>query len=202
MIKRVGKQIRRDMCKILVTDHPVENRKKNFVKDVIEIQIPKEGAPQYIYRADTRAKEVIKAKGFEAKHPQTLEDAKAEIIEIFCNGKNIMAQWVSGGADSMNNKWISTADERGCMGYSTKRNVYVISIPELREVKTCDENVFGTKPNNKQIYRLYLNADTLKEATIIGVRPSERSREIVFFTAIEARFVIGLMCDADNCEKI
>ena len=35
------------MCKILVTDHPVENRKIDFVKEVIEIQIPKERAPQY-----------------------------------------------------------------------------------------------------------------------------------------------------------
>ena len=48
------------MCKILVTDHPVENRKKNFVKEVIEIPIPKEGAPQYIYRADTEQRRSLK----------------------------------------------------------------------------------------------------------------------------------------------
>lgn len=176
-----------------ITEHPTEKKQVLYGKETIYIDIPVKGAPEYIFRADRRTKDVISANGFAARHPQSIEDARASIIDIFCNNLNIMAQWVNGGADSMGNKWISTADEKGCMGYFTKGNIYVIKIPGLREVETYDKNVFEQEPNQKQTCRLYLNADTLKDATIIGVRPSEKSREIVFFTSIPAEYVIGLL---------
>ena len=46
--------------------------------------------------------------------------------------------------------------------------------------------------------RLYLNANNLDDATIIGVRPYPKSREIVFFTPIPPSAVIGIV---DKDEK-
>ena len=109
------------------------------------MKIPKFGAPPLLFRADTREQSEIKAQGFQAVNPYSLKDAKTDVKDIFTGG-NIMTLWVQNGPSSVGNKWISTADERECMGFTSGRNVYVIKIDNLQEVN-IDETVLCLDSN-------------------------------------------------------
>lgn len=190
------------MRKIKIVETELEDRPVKFGKDTVIMKIPKFGAPPLLFRADTREQSEIKAQGFQAVNPYSLKDAKTDVKDIFTGG-NIMTLWVQNGPSSVGNKWISTADERECMGFTSGRNVYVIKIDNLQEVN-IDETVLCLDSNqhidvsNQHLPRLYLNANNLDDATIIGVRPYPKSREIVFFTPIPPSAVIGIV---DKDEK-
>lgn len=147
----------------------------------------------FLYRADTRAPEVIKHNGFIARNPLKLEDAKELVKKIFCCDANILFSHVSCGADSIGNIFVSTADTPDCMGYFTKENIYVISTEDIHEVHPSKE-VLGEAitRTTKNGLRLYLNAKTLEETTFIGIRPYEYSGEIIVLTPIPANQVLGV----------
>jgi hypothetical protein len=147
----------------------------------------------FLYRADTRAPEVIKHNGFIARNPLKLEDAKELVKKIFCCDASILFSHVSCGADSIGNIFVSTADTPDCMGHFTKENIYVISTEDIHEVHPSKE-VLGeaiTRTTRNGL-RLYLNAKTLEETTFIGIRPYEYSGEIIVLTPIPANQVLGV----------
>ena len=147
----------------------------------------------FLYRADTRAPEVIKHNGFIARNPLKLEDAKELVKKIFCCDASILFSHVSCGADSIGNIFVSTADTPDCMGHFTKENIYVISTEGIHEVHPSKE-VLGEAitRTTKNGLRLYLNAKTLEETTFIGIRPYEYSGEIIVLTPIPANQVLGV----------
>lgn len=147
----------------------------------------------FLYRADTRAPEVIKHNGFIARNPLKLEDAKELVKKIFCCDASILFSHVSCGADSIGNIFVSTADTPDCMGHFTKENIYVISTEDIHEVHPSKE-VLGEAitRTTKNGLRLYLNAKTLEETTFIGIRPYEYSGEIIVLTPIPANQVLGV----------
>lgn len=147
----------------------------------------------FLYRADTRAPEVIKHNGFIARNPLKLEDAKELVKKIFCCDASILFSHVSCGADSIGNIFVSTADTPDCMGHFTKENIYVISTEDIHEVHPSEE-VLGEAitRTTKNGLRLYLNAKTLEETTFIGIRPYEYSGEIIVLTPIPANQVLGV----------
>ena len=147
----------------------------------------------FLYRADTRAPEVIKHNGFIARNPLKLEDAKELVKKIFCCDASILFSHVSCGADSIGNIFVSTADTPDCMGHFTKENIYVISTEDIHEVHPSKE-VLGKAitRTTKNGLRLYLNAKTLEETTFIGIRPYEYSGEIIVLTPIPANQVLGV----------
>lgn len=147
----------------------------------------------FLYRADTRAPEVIKHNGFIARNPLKLEDAKELVKKIFCCDASILFSHVSCGADSIGNIFVSTADIPDCMGHFTKENIYVISTEDIHEVHPSKE-VLGEAitRTTKNGLRLYLNAKTLEETTFIGIRPYEYSGEIIVLTPIPANQVLGV----------
>ena len=147
----------------------------------------------FLYRADTRAPEVIKHNGFIARNPLKLEDAKELVKKIFCCDASILFSHVSCGADSIGNIFVSTADTPDCMGHFTKENIYVISTEDIQEVHPSKE-VLGEAitRTTKNGLRLYLNAKTLEETTFIGIRPYEYSGEIIVLTPIPANQVLGV----------
>lgn len=147
----------------------------------------------FLYRADTRAPEVIKHNGFIAINPLKLEDAKELVKKIFCCDASILFSHVSCGADSIGNIFVSTADTPDCMGHFTKENIYVISTEDIHEVHPSEE-VLGEAitRTTKNGLRLYLNAKTLEETTFIGIRPYEYSGEIIVLTPIPANQVLGV----------
>lgn len=147
----------------------------------------------FLYRADTRAPEVIKHNGFIARNPLKLEDAKELVKKIFCCDASILFSHVSCGADSIGNIFVSTADTPDCMGHFTKENIYVISTEDIHEVHPSKE-VLGEAitRTTKNGLRLYLNAKTLEETTFIGIRPYEFSGEIIVLTPIPANQVLGV----------
>ena len=147
----------------------------------------------FLYRADTRAPEVIKHNGFLAINPLKLEDAKELVKKIFCCDASILFSHVSCGADSIGNIFVSTADTPDCMGHFTKENIYVISTEDIHEVHPSKE-VLGEAitRTTKNGLRLYLNAKTLEETTFIGIRPYEYSGEIIVLTPIPANQVLGV----------
>ena len=147
----------------------------------------------FLYRADTRAPEVIKHNGFIARNPLKLEDAKELVKKIFCCDASILFSHVSCGADSIGNIFVSTADTPDCMGHFTKENIYVISTEDIHEVHPSKE-VLGEAitRTTKNGLRLYLNAKTLEETTFIGIRPYENSGEIIVLTPIPANQVLGV----------
>lgn len=147
----------------------------------------------FLYRADTRAPEVIKHNGFIARNPLKLEDAKELVKKIFCCDASILFSHVSCGADSIGNIFVSTADTPDCMGHFTKENIYVISTEDIHEVHPSKE-VLGEAitRTTKNGLRLYLNAKTLEETTFIGIRPYECSGEIIVLTPIPANQVLGV----------
>ena len=147
----------------------------------------------FLYRADTRAPEVIKHNGFIARNPLKLEDAKELVKKIFCCDASILFSHVSCGADSIGNIFVSTADTPDCMGHFTKENIYVISTEAIHEVHPSKE-VLGEAitRTTKNGLRLYLNAKTLEETTFIGIRPYEYSGEIIVLTPIPANQVLGV----------
>ena len=147
----------------------------------------------FLYRADTRAPEVIKHNGFIARNPLKLEDAKELVKKIFCCDASILFFHVSCGADSIGNIFVSTADTPDCMGHFTKENIYVISTEDIHEVHPSKE-VLGEAitRTTKNGLRLYLNAKTLEETTFIGIRPYEYSGEIIVLTPIPANQVLGV----------
>ena len=147
----------------------------------------------FLYRADTRAPEVIKHNGFIARNPLKLENAKELVKKIFCCDASILFSHVSCGADSIGNIFVSTADTPDCMGHFTKENIYVISTEDIHEVHPSKE-VLGEAitRTTKNGLRLYLNAKTLEETTFIGIRPYEYSGEIIVLTPIPANQVLGV----------
>ena len=147
----------------------------------------------FLYRADTRAPEVIKHNGFIARNPLKLDDAKELVKKIFCCDASILFSHVSCGADSIGNIFVSTADTPDCMGHFTKENIYVISTEDIHEVHPSKE-VLGEAitRTTKNGLRLYLNAKTLEETTFIGIRPYEYSGEIIVLTPIPANQVLGV----------
>lgn len=147
----------------------------------------------FLYRADTRAPEVIKHNGFIARNPLKLEEAKELVKKIFCCDASILFSHVSCGADSIGNIFVSTADTPDCMGHFTKENIYVISTEDIHEVHPSKE-VLGEAitRTTKNGLRLYLNAKTLEETTFIGIRPYEYSGEIIVLTPIPANQVLGV----------
>lgn len=147
----------------------------------------------FLYRADTRAPEVIKHNGFIARNPLKLEDAKELVKKIFCCDASILFSHVSCGADSIGNIFVSTADTPDYMGHFTKENIYVISTEDIHEVHPSKE-VLGEAitRTTKNGLRLYLNAKTLEETTFIGIRPYEYSGEIIVLTPIPANQVLGV----------
>lgn len=147
----------------------------------------------FLYRADTRAPEVIKHNGFIARNPLKLEDAKELVKKIFCCDASILFSHVSCGADSIGNIFVSTADTPDCMGHFTKENIYVISTEDIHEVHPSKE-ILGEAitRTTKNGLRLYLNAKTLEETTFIGIRPYEYSGEIIVLTPIPANQVLGV----------
>ena len=147
----------------------------------------------FLYRADTRAPEVIKHNGFIARNPLKLEDAKELVKKIFCCDASILFSHVSCGADSIGNIFVSTADTPDCMGHFTKENIYIISTEDIHEVHPSKE-VLGEAitRTTKNGLRLYLNAKTLEETTFIGIRPYEYSGEIIVLTPIPANQVLGV----------
>ena len=165
---------------------------KTYGSETITKSKAKFNSLPYLYRADLRDVAVICHDGFEAKKPLSITEAKELVKKLFSNDNSILFQYVSGGADSVGNHFVSTADTPDCMGYFNKGNIFVISTEGIKEVLPT-EDVLGTNINKVPRFgsRLYLDADSLEEATFIGVRPKEDSGEIIVFTPIPAKRVIG-----------
>ena len=106
-------------------DYPINNGKVTVIK-----KIPKFGAPPLLFRADTRSVKVIRNSGFNARNLDfKLDDAKKYVRDSFSQSCNSALVWSIAGTQSMAGKWISTADERSCMGYESKVRPH--NIPEI-----------------------------------------------------------------------
>lgn len=157
-----------------------------------------------IFRGDTREPAtIIKSQGFFAKQPMTLADAKKHLLEYCGLNKSIktpldLSRYIISSPKPL---YISTDPSEDCGGYSEKGYIYKIEIPKL-DVKEFSEAVLGSGISvkaNKFNPILYLNANTLQEASIIALKHyGNVTNEVTFLTSIPLEFITEYKKSGDS----
>jgi hypothetical protein len=151
-----------------------------------------------VYRADTRAPNQIRASGFKARLPMTIEQARLHLLS-YCTPQSdpqrtpmdLSRRIIS----SPQPEYVSTDPSEECGGYaSTKGYVYKIEFPHLTQ-KVFSTSVLGQtlKKNPNTLWpKLYLDAAQLWFANIIALKHFGTStREITFLTSIPVKNIVG-----------
>jgi hypothetical protein len=139
-----------------------------------------------IYRADTRAPEIIKTSGFQARMPMTLSTARSLLLS-YCENKKSPLDLSRLIISSPQPQYISTDPDEDCGGYSHKGYIYRIEIDFLAK-KEWSDSVLGKqlklKPNMLWP-SIFLNADKLAMATAIALKHFGATKEVTFLTTIQ-----------------
>lgn len=150
-----------------------------------------------LYRGTSRGpQKIIESEGFQPKLDLSVEAVRALILE-YCgynnSGKNPLdlSRLI---ISSPQGDTVSSARDEDCGGYSNEGFVYELEVEGLEEKEWSNE-VLGFDLNVKGIKlypKLYLDADTLAEATIIAVEHFGNSTaEVSFFTSIALENITG-----------
>ena len=159
------------------------------------------------YRGDGRDWATIRANGFAAHSPLTIEQARAEAKKWLGAADTISPgtyhqDWISNN----NSDKVATGNDVGCMGYGcvgvngANRNVYRIDLAGLRIV-AANEDSLGEAAHAEQGPSLVMNADTVDAATIIAVKGATAA-ETTFFTSIPSGAVSRVYRAADLNQEI
>lgn len=147
------------------------------------------------YRGEKNNDAVLR-KGYIARSPLTVEQAREEIRKWFGpNGKPYSQHvaWIRKNKTLDGRRiLIATGNDMDCMGYGVERRYYVrkITIDGLREIpgEHITSEILGVSLTNSKEMRptLVLNADTVNEATVIAVKGvgGGMTGETTFFTTI------------------
>jgi hypothetical protein len=162
-------------------------------KAVIQARYPSGQIGTY-YRGDTRTVEEL-ARGFEARRPLTLDQARAQARTWFGPGAGPTAHHEDWIRDPKAGDKVACGNSVNCEGHGilgpegaqNGTNVYQISVPGLREVHPTRE-ALGVAPHAKQGPKLIMNADRIEHATIIGVS-GVRAAETTFLTSLHPNWL-------------
>lgn len=153
-----------------------------------------------VYRTDSRDPNTIQnARGFYARQPMSIVNARRHLLD-FCTAPQSPLDLSRLIIGSPQPNYVSTDPKTDCGGYD-KGFFYQISVDNLEE-KDWSAAVLGIANNLlvKPIWpKLFLNADTLADATIIALKHyGNPTKEVTFLTEIPLLNIIAYKSSKDK----